>query len=368
MAKVLLNYLGENGSGPVFSLEMSRGIAQNGHEVYAVVSSRNLNLAQWERADFFQKLVIVDTYSSKKDYLLHYNKYTKQVGKTVQEQIGELVFDCVVRTFPHPMLDAVERKLRIRKNVTICHDPVPHSGEALSARIRNRNYMKKAEYVLVLTRAFTTLVAERYHIPIDRVYYMPHGLMGQYKEKQKKQMEEIYNPGKTNYLFFGRIEEYKGIGVLLEAYAMLEQKYEDVTLTIAGKGNLEPYGDKMENLRNLTVRNTYISEEEVGQFFDSESVVCVIPYVDATQSGVIPIALEFGNPIVTTSTGGLPEQLDQGRVGVFAKAGDAKDLFEKMESLRDPRIAADQRRKNLAFARELTWQRVTLVMNSILEV
>lgn len=367
MANILINYLGENGSGPVFTLEMAQGIAQNGHKVYAVVSDRLLNLSDWKKADFFEKLVVVPTYASKKDFFLHLKKYTTDFSSQVAEQLKGITFDCVIRTFPHSMLNATEKKLNIGKNITICHDPVTHSGEAFSAKIRNKMVMNKAEYVLVLTREFINQVNENYHIPKEKVFYMPHGMMSQYRKKQQKEALVSFDPNCINYVFFGRIEDYKGIPVLLRAFEALEKKYDNVTLTIAGAGDVAKYQEQMNRIKHLTLIDRYIEDEEVGTLYDSDSVVAVIPYVDATQSGVIPIALEYGNTIVATSTGGLMEQLDEGKIGLFAKAGDAEDLLRCMEKAMDSQVRKEQKELGERFAETLSWENVTKVLDEILK-
>lgn len=365
MANILVNYLGENGAGPVFSLELAKGLAQNGHDVYGLVSSRSLNLEDWKNEPCFKKLVILDTYSSKKDYLLHLNKYTGQVARKCKELLGEIEMDCVIRTFPHPMLKAAEKQLQIKKNITFCHDPLNHSGEPLSAKVRNRMYMKQAEEVIVLTRSFIPIITNEYGITEEHVHFMPHGMMAQYREKQNKNPLVCFDENKVNYVFFGRIEDYKGIPILLKAFQRLEEKYDNITLTIAGKGNIEKYQSDIDKITNITVINRYISDEEVGTLFDSESVVAVIPYVDATQSGVIPIALEYGNSIVATATGGLKEQLDDGRIGLFAKPGDIEDLAEQMEKAMDSSLRSEQGILGQEFAKTLSWKEVTKVITNI---
>lgn len=366
MANILINYLGENGSGPVFTLEMAQGIAKNGHKVFAVVSDRLLNLSDWKKADFFEKLVVVPTYASKKDYFLHLKKYTTDFSNQVAEQLKGITFDCVIRTFPHTMLNATEKKLNIGKNITICHDPITHSGEAFTAKIRNKMVMKKAEYVLVLTREFIEQVNENYHIPKEKIFYMPHGMMSQYRKKQQKEALVKFDSNCTNYVFFGRIEDYKGIPVLLQAFAQLDKKYDNVTLTVAGSGDVTKYQEQMNGIRHLTLIDRYIQDEEVGTLFDSESVVAVIPYVDATQSGVIPIALEYGNTIIATSTGGLTEQLDEGRIGLFAEPGDTEELLRCMEQAMDSQVRKEQRELGKNFAETLSWENVTKVLDEVL--
>jgi glycosyltransferase involved in cell wall biosynthesis len=51
--------------------------------------------------------------------------------------------------------------------------------------------------------------------------------------------------------------------------------------------------------------------------------VLVLPYIEASQSGLIPIAHAFGKPVVVNSVGGLPEQVIDGLNGYKCHLGDS---------------------------------------------
>lgn len=133
-----------------------------------------------------------------------------------------------------------------------------------------------------------------------------------------------------NFLFFGRIEKYKGIQLLAKAYKELVQTHSlNITLTIAGSGNLAEYREEFRNIPNVTIINRYIPDNEIGQYFSIPNTIVVLPYIDASQSGVIPIALEYNTPIIASETGGLKEQLNNGEIGIFCKVNDINSLKEK---------------------------------------
>ena len=123
-----------------------------------------------------------------------------------------------------------------------------------------------------------------------------------------------------NFLFFGRIEYYKGIDLLLEAFSTIEKKYADcVSLLIAGKGDFSPYRESFSKLRNVKLLNYMIPDDEVISLFRGQHVVTVLPYRDATQSGVINLAAQSASLIIATNVGGLPEQLDEGKAGILVE-------------------------------------------------
>ena len=67
--------------------------------------------------------------------------------------------------------------------------------------------------------------------------------------------------------------------------------------------------------------------EELGLYFSAADVV-VLPYVDATQSGVTQLAYGFEKPVITTSVGGIPEVVKDGETGLVVPPEDSQALGE----------------------------------------
>ena len=86
----------------------------------------------------------------------------------------------------------------------------------------------------------------------------------------------------------------------------------------------------MQNIKNLTLLNFLIPDEHIIDLFSGNNVVTVLPYKDATQSGVIATAAMFDSLIVASDTGGLTEQLQDGRLGVLFACNSVEDLRIKM--------------------------------------
>ena len=128
------------------------------------------------------------------------------------------------------------------------------------------------------------------------------------------------DPAKKTLLFFGLIRDYKGLDILIEAFAGLDSSYQ---LVIAG----EPYGsiDKYAQLiqksgrkEDIHLFDRFIADDEVSKFFCA-SDLCVLPYRSATQSGISAIAYHFDLPMVTTAVGGLPEAIGATGTGIVTE-------------------------------------------------
>jgi len=123
-------------------------------------------------------------------------------------------------------------------------------------------------------------------------------------------------------LFFGYVRRYKGLHTLLDAMPSI-LKLMKVKLLVVG----EFYDDEQKyrhqitanNLQNdVVVHSDYVPNEEVSLYFSASDVV-VLPYVSATQSGIVQIAYQFDKPVIATDVGGLAEVVLNNRTGFIVK-------------------------------------------------
>jgi len=102
----------------------------------------------------------------------------------------------------------------------------------------------------------------------------------------------------------------------------------DARIVIAGEGeDFARYRRMMANPEQFIVRNEYVTDAERNELFRRASVV-VLPYVEASQSAVIPVAYQSSKPVVATTVGGLPELVDHGRTGLLVPPRDERALAE----------------------------------------
>lgn len=108
-------------------------------------------------------------------------------------------------------------------------------------------------------------------------------------------------------LSFGRLLPYKGLDILAEALERLGPM-PGLSIRVVGLG---PESSELKQLRaipNVTVENRWVPESELAQLLAWADAV-VLPYREASQSGVAALALGAGRHIIATRVGGLPEQL-----------------------------------------------------------
>lgn len=138
-------------------------------------------------------------------------------------------------------------------------------------------------------------------------------------------------PGRL--LFFGRMEPYKGLGVLLEACEQLRGRGRDFQLVVAGQGSeLHHHARLLDRAPWVSVREGFVPVDEARDLF-RRAWITVLPYLDASQSGVAAMALAHGCPVVATRVGALEEVVRHEESGILAKPGDAASLAESLDRL-----------------------------------
>lgn len=130
-------------------------------------------------------------------------------------------------------------------------------------------------------------------------------------------------------LFFGYIRPYKGVRILLEAFAKVVKEVE-ITLLIVGEfyEERQPYDTLIDELGigdYIRVIDRYVPNEEVETYFEAADLV-VLPYLSATQSGIVQVAYAFDKPVIVTTVGGLPDVVQDGKTGFVVPPGDPEAL------------------------------------------
>lgn len=120
-------------------------------------------------------------------------------------------------------------------------------------------------------------------------------------------------------LFFGLIRDYKGLDLLLKAYADSRFRKMNVRLIVAGEfySGSDKYFEmeKELGLEGMVVwKSDFVPDSEVRYCFGAADII-VQPYKSATQSGVTQIAYHFEKPMLVTDVGGLAETVPDGKVG-----------------------------------------------------
>ena len=310
-------------------------------------------------------MYLLDTYTDKKSFLMNTFKFfftRRKLREAFQDEHFDFIY-CSIYTYWTTLINAMFPHIPVYATI---HDPILHSGESAFNRFMKFVWDRDAchaEKIIVLSQRFQKECMRRYHKAKQDVLVVPHGVFTMYRT-ENPQYHIDYPKDKVNFVFFGRIERYKGVGVLLEAYHQLEQRYAgQMTLTIAGNGDMAPYAESLAVCQDVRVVNRWIENEEIASFFTGPNIVAALPYLDASQSGVANIAMLHDDLVIATQTGGLPEQLGDGRYGVLAAPGDVAALAEVMgRIIEEPHAFDDQRKAAQVHIKDLDWKNLAKII------
>ena len=210
------------------------------------------------------------------------------------------------------------------------HDPFPHSGEegetmTMSARVYRYLNRTLVHTHLLYNDSMTQAYASSRNISPSRIIT---SRLGPYDYLRSARSGEVASP--CDFLFFGRIQRYKGIDLLLEAFQLVIREVPNARLIIAGSGKFwfDPASYQIPD-ENLLILNRFIPASELADLIDASTTV-VCPYRDATQSGVVMSAYAFCKPVVVTDVGALREVVEHGRTGLVVPPDDAGALADAL--------------------------------------
>lgn len=254
----------------------------------------------------------------------------------IKKEKPDLLIFHWVTPFMAPMFSTMfffVKKLTNTKILGICHNVLPHERTVLDLFLA-RLVFRNVDYFIVQSKMDFAKLREI----VSRsksIKYTPHPIYDVFfQQVSKDEARKILNlPGKAKIiLFFGYVRKYKGLMCLIKAMPRVLDEIPDVHLLIVG----EFWDDKRKYLReirqlgiekNVRVIDKYVPNEEVGLYFSAADVV-VLPYVSATQSGVVQVAYAFNKPVITTNVGGLPDVVENHKTGFVVEAKNPKNLAE----------------------------------------
>lgn len=242
--------------------------------------------------------------------------------------------------------------------VLTIHDHIPHSGRDSRLRKRisfYRDYLREIpDSVIVHGDRIARETADLLPKLKSSIFSIPHGALGQ-------TIGEItYDWDVGSMLFFGRIEAYKGLKYFIAAINLLRSEGLAVKGIIAGTGHdLESHRLELRSNDAFELIETYIPSDQIPALFRRANAI-VLPYVDATQSGVAAFAQQFGRPTVATNVGSVSETIRDGFNGLIVKAENVEDLANAIRKIATDQTFAETLSKNAKAMAEgnLCWSNI----------
>lgn len=294
-----------------------------------------------------------------------------KVGRYIKKMRPDIVIVRYWTPFMGPCLGTISRIIRRNKHtkvVTIADNIFPHERNFLDTLLSSYfvrsvdGFVTMSQSVLNDLKHFTDTKPMAY--TLHPLYDNFGAVVPQEQALQELQLDPDYN----YVLFFGFIRDYKGLDLLLDAFANPQLKAMPVKLLVAGEFYVkeEKYLQQIARLQledKVVLHTRFIPNTQVALYFSAAHLIAQ-PYKSATQSGVTQVAYHFEKPIVTTNVGGLAEIVSNGKVG-FVVNPDSAEIAQAVirffeENLYDTFHAAMKEEK-----KRFSWDRMVETINKI---
>lgn len=341
--RVVLFYLGRKGAGPEYAFEMAKALSLKA-EIMCVISTYVSNKHKWlSWADNEKGVKIreVKTYNSTTEFIL--KSFNLLTYLNVVCAINHFAPDMIYSPMTHPWEKFIIPYCKCKLTVQTIHDVILHKGEdTLKFRLKRILLTYRSGKYVILSNSLKIHLVNR-GVKDSDILVIPHAIFKGYSLTQNI-IEDytFYN----RFLFFGRIIEYKGIEVLLEAMKQIAQRIPSAKLLIVGSGDMSPYQTVIQAcINSLELHIGWIEDNQVENYFKRIDFV-VLPYIHGSQSGVIPLAYAFGKPIIATRVGGIPEQVEEGKTGILIQPGNVEELENEICGLLTDSTRLNKLKKN----------------------
>ena len=246
-----------------------------------------------------------------------------RVGRRIRRERPDFVLMKYWTPFMAPCFGTIARIARGNGHTKVlCQiDNVEPHEHHLTDKPFNRYYLHSVDGFVYMSEQVHSELRAYSDAP---ALFSPHPLFENFGERVERSESCVrlgLDPANRYVLFFGLIRDYKGLDLLLDAWAQLRRagRTEGRRLIVAGEFYTarEPYLNRIADnglQDEVLLHDRFIPDDDVKYYFSAADFV-VQPYKTATQSGVTQIAYQFCVPMVVTKVGGLAEIVPDGRVG-----------------------------------------------------
>lgn len=296
-----------------------------------------------------------------------------KVGKELSKKRPDVLVFAYWMSFMAPCMGTIARKVRHNhhtKIIALVHNMIPHEPNVLD-KILPPYFVKSMDGFMALSESVVKDIEifDKRNCPKR---FSPHPIYDHYgiRLPREEALQLLNLDAQYRYvLFFGFIRAYKGLDLLLGAFADERLRQQNVKLIVAGEfyGDPEPYYKQIKDLGiedRVVLCTDFIPDGEVNRYFSAADIVAQ-PYKTATQSGVTQIAFHFEKPMLVTNVGGLPEIVPDGKIG-YVTEPDAKQIADALYRFFQEQKQEEFERNVAEEKKKYAWSRFVEVMGEVI--
>ena len=228
----------------------------------------------------------------------------------------------------HVAFGTAARVMTGKPLVVTAHNAVPKGARRHGVWAAGALY-RLADHVVVHGRMVAEELRHRLGVTGSKISVIPHGESGHLVQGV---VRAIAPDDRPTLLIYGFLHPLKGLEVMLDAMPAAIAQVPDLRLVIAGKPEMDVaplrlQADRLGIAEAVEWHLGYQSDEETRERFESAQVV-VLPYTQASMSGVLFLAGAYERPVVATRIGDLSDVVVHGSNGLLVPPGNPAALAQ----------------------------------------
>ncbi|MEM2439800.1 MAG: glycosyltransferase family 4 protein [Candidatus Bathyarchaeia archaeon] len=209
--------------------------------------------------------------------------------------------------------------------------------------------LKRSDEIIAVSEYTKKELLENYCLNPNKINVIYNGVdVNKFKppsDRDKAKRELGLNAGKI-ILYVGRLYCRKGLPTLLRCIPLVLRKFRNVKFVVSGKGfrgeeeRLKALASRLKIEKNVSFIG-YFPDEKLPMLYQAADIF-VLPSIYENLPFALLEAMATALPVVTTSVGGIPEVIQNGRNGLLSIPLDFHDLADKiLYLLENPGFASE---------------------------
>lgn len=219
-----------------------------------------------------------------------------------------------------PSLGFVAGKMnRHCKVISVLHNVIPHEPKFFDKPLTKYFLSKCHGHITLCSEVTKDLIKLIPDAKFTELFHPIYTHFGKKTDRTEATKKLKIDSETKNLLFFGLIRPYKGLDILLQAFELLDDSYR---LIIAGEpyGSFAKYRDMINSSKGksrISLFPFFIKNSDVATYFSAADLT-VLPYRNASQSGISAVSWHFEVPLIVTNAGGLKKIIEETGTGLVA--------------------------------------------------
>ncbi len=227
---------------------------------------------------------------------------------------------------PLPLVDRwfVRRLRSMAPVVCTVHNTTPFHGEHRMRTMRFLPFLSEFDHLIVHTEYSRDYLLEGLRGTAPPIALIPGGMYDHYEILADPEAPEALATEEQNILFFGNISHYKGLDILVKAFAELpSEQVQSSRLLVCGNPQIDiapirALAAELGVQSRIDWDLRFIPEKEIHSIFERSTVIA-LPYRHIDRSGVFATVVKYGLPVVASRIGAFPEMIQDGVHGYLVE-------------------------------------------------